>query len=60
MGRDLKTSNLFSRITGELATTTMDLVVLSAAFAGGLILFGPQGKDLYADKKLNDALRVSS
>ena len=60
MGRDLKTSNLISRITGELATTTMDLVVLSAAFAGGLILFGPQGKDLYADKKLNDALRVSS
>ena len=60
MGRDLKTSNLISRITGELATTTMDLVVLSAAFAYGLILFGPQGKDLYADKKLNDALRVSS
>lgn len=60
MGRGIKTSNLIARITGELATTAMDLVVLSAAFAGGLILFGPQGKDLYADKKLNDALRVSS
>lgn len=60
MGRDLKTANLISRITGELATTAMDLVVLSAAFAGGLILFGPNGKDLYADKKLNNALRVSS
>ncbi|MBI5356057.1 CRISPR-associated endonuclease Cas2 [Candidatus Collierbacteria bacterium] len=60
MGRGLKTSNLISRITGELTTTAMDLVVLSAAFGGGLILFGPSGKDLYTDKKLNDALRVSS
>ena len=60
MGRGIKTSNLISRITGELVTTTMDLVVLSAAFGGGLILFGPSGKDLYAEKKLNDALRVSS
>ena len=60
MGKSIKTANLISKITGELATTTMDLVVLSAAFAGGLILFGPKGKDLYADKKLNDALRVSS
>lgn len=60
MGKSIKTANLISKITGELTTTVMDLVVLSAAFAGGLILFGPQGKDLYADKKLNDALRVSS
>ena len=60
MAKNIKTANLISKITGELATTTMDLVVLSAAFAGGLILFGPKGKDLYADKKLNDALRVSS
>jgi phenylacetic acid degradation operon negative regulatory protein len=60
MGKSKITSNLISKITGELATTVMDLVVLSAAFAGGLILFGPKGKDLYADKKLNDALRVSS
>ena len=60
MGKSKITSNIISRITGELATTAMDLVVLSAAFAGGLILFGPKGKDLYADKKLNDALRASS
>lgn len=60
MAKNIKTANLISKITGELTTTVMDLVVLSAAFAGGLILFGPNGKDLYADKKLNDALRVSS
>lgn len=60
MGKSIKTANLISRITGELATTTMDLVVLSTVFAGGLILFGPKGKDLYADKKLNNALRISS
>lgn len=60
MAKNIKTANLISKITGELTTTVMDLVVLSAAFAGGMILFGPKGKDLYADKKLNDALRVSS
>lgn len=60
MAKNIQTANLISKITGELTTTVMDLVVLSAAFAGGLILFGPNGKDLYADKKLNDALRVSS
>lgn len=60
MAKSIKTANLISRITGELATTVMDLVVLSAAFTGGLILFGPSGKDLYAEKKLNDALRMSS
>lgn len=60
MGKSKITSNLIARITGELTTTAMDLVVLSTAFAGGLILLGPKGKDLYADKKLNDALRVSS
>lgn len=60
MGRGIKTSNIIARITGELTATAMDLVVLSAAFGGGLILFGPKGKDLYADKKLNDALRISS
>lgn len=60
MGKSKITSNLISRITGELVTTTMDLVVLSAAFAGGLILFGPSGKDLYADEKLNNAMRASA
>lgn len=60
MSRSKDTTKLISKITGELAVTTLDFVVLSAALAGGLILLGPRGKDLYAEKHLNDALKATA
>lgn len=46
-------------LTAGLAGTTLDLVVLIAALGGSLILFGPRGKDLYADRKYKNAYRVA-
>ncbi|MBI2309830.1 CRISPR-associated endonuclease Cas2 [Candidatus Collierbacteria bacterium] len=59
MARSRTTSKLISRLTGELAVTTLDFVVLSAALAGGMILYGPSGKDLYASQKTQRALKMT-
>ena len=59
MSRSSSTAKLISKLTGELATTTLDLVVLSAALSGGMLLYGPRGKDLYVDKKTKFALKMS-
>lgn len=59
MARSRTTAKLISRLTGELAVTTLDFVVLSAALAGGIILYGPRGKDLYASKKTKRALKMT-
>lgn len=60
MARSRSTIQLISRITGELTTTALDLVILSTALAGGIILFGPRGKDLYASKKTEAAVEMAS
>lgn len=54
-----KTARLISQITGELATTAMDLVVLTAATAGGIFLYGPRGKDLCAGRKTEKAFKMA-
>lgn len=59
MARSRSTIKLISRLTGELAVTTLDFVVLSAALAGGMILYGPSGKDLYASQKTEKALKMT-
>lgn len=59
MSRSQTTIKLISSLTGELAVTTLDFVVLSAALAGGMVLFGPSGKDLYASQKTEKALKMT-
>jgi len=59
MPRTKNTIRLISKITGELAVTTLDLVILTSALAGGFIMFGPRGKDLYYAKHIKDALRAA-
>lgn len=59
MARSRATAKLISRLTGELAVTTLDFVVLSAALAGGMILYGPHGKDVYASQKTQRALEMT-
>lgn len=59
MSRSRTTIKLISRLTGELAVTTLDFVVLSAALAGGMILYGPSGKDLYVRQKTQRALKMT-
>lgn len=59
MARSRSTIKLISKLTGELAVTTLDFVVLSAALAGGMILFGPSGKDLYTNQKTEKAIKMT-
>lgn len=59
MPRSRITAKLISKLTGELAVTTLDFVVLSAALTGGMILYGPSGKDLYASQKTQRALKMT-
>lgn len=59
MSRSRTTIKLISRLTGELTVTTLDFVVLSAALAGGMILYGPSGKDLYVHQKTQRALKMT-
>lgn len=60
MAKNKAVATLISSLSGELVTTTLDFVVLTAALAGGLILFGPRGKDIYAEKHFNDALKATA
>lgn len=60
MARNRKISRIISKLTGELAVTTLDLVVLAAAFGGGFFFYGPRGKDLYAGYKNRKALEAVS
>lgn len=59
MARSRTTAKLISILTGELAVTTLDFVVLSAALAAGMILYGPSGKDLYASQKTKRAFKMT-
>jgi DNA-binding transcriptional regulator PaaX len=59
MARSRTTAKLISKLTGELAVTTLDFVVLSAALAGGMILYGPSGKDLYVSQKTKRAFKMT-
>lgn len=46
-------------LSAGLTCSAIDILVLAAAVSGGLILCGPRGKDLYAEKKLKQALSLS-
>lgn len=59
MGRVKETARIISKLSGEIAVTALDLVVLTAAAAGGFFLYGPSGKDLYVDYKTKKALAAA-
>lgn len=46
-------------LSAGLTCSAVDILVLAAAISGGLIICGPRGKDLYAEKKLKQALSLS-
>lgn len=46
-------------ITALLARTSIDLAVLTAGITGGLLLFGPRGKDLYASQKVDRSMKFA-
>lgn len=51
--------NEISSLTIGLTTSAIDLVILATLFSGSLILVGPRGKDLYADRKFKNACRLA-
>lgn len=59
MGRAKESARIISKLTGEIAVTAVDLIVLAAAAAGGFFLYGPSGKDLNVDYKTKKALAAS-
>lgn len=60
MGRTRDTARIISKLSGEIAVTALDLVVLAAALGGGFFFYGPRGKDLYAEYKTRRALAATS
>lgn len=52
--------NEITSLTAGLTGSAIDLVVLAAAFGGSLMLFGPRGKDLYADSKYKNAFKIAN
>lgn len=46
-------------ITAELTGSAIDLAVLAAALGGGFFIAGPRGKDLYAHRKTQNALKIA-